>query len=149
MKVTLFLTICAWFTILNQLTANEIYFDTIKIVPLYLKDFFNITEVRITKYNRTTPVLNFCVDVLFDIDENLEGEINFHYNRLNNNQYNKMPFGIQKTKFDEIVEKFYTKYIMSDVINFSNLPKCDPPKTPCVFKRVRVNVYLLRIDLEP
>lgn len=67
-----------------------------EIVPSYLKDFYNIMEVRISKFNRTTAVLNFHGDLYIDVDKDFEVDVTYHYNRFNNNQYNKMPMGIPR-----------------------------------------------------
>lgn len=125
-------------TIFSKIAANELYFDTVEVVPLYFKDLYNISEVRISKFNHTTPVLNFRGEIFVDIDENFEVEVTYHYNRLNNNQYNKMPMIIKKSKVCAILDKYYTKFLMMDLKNCSNLPQFEPSEKFCPRKKVEL-----------
>lgn len=137
MKRKLFFCPCIWLIWFNISTTNVIYFDYVEAVPLYLKDYFNISELRISKFNRTTFVANFRVDLYNDVDREYEIEETLHYNRLNNNQYNKIPFGISRTNLCDAMDKFYGKYLMKDVKNDSNFPQYKPPAKGCPIKNVR------------
>lgn len=92
-------------------TANEDHFDYVEVVPLYLKDFYNISELWIAKFNRTTAILNFRGDLHIDIDKDFDFETNYYFNRLNNNQYIRMLMGIPRSNSCNIW------YILCQILN--------------------------------
>lgn len=144
MKLNIYFHSCVFLiycSILNTSTANEIYFDQVEIVPSYLKDFYNITEVRIAKFNRTTSVLNFRGDFYIDVDKDFEVEVTYHYNRFNNNQYNKMPMGIPRLNLCDILDKHYAKFFMNDLKGISNSPQLKSSEKFCPRKKVRYNSF--------
>lgn len=128
-----------FFVIFNPLAASEIYFDLVEVVPLYLPGIYNISQIRIAKYNRTTSVLNFDGDLLVKLSDDIEVDVSFYYNRLNNNQYNQMLMAIPKTKICSCLDKYY-HFFMKDLKNTSNLPQLGSSKNICpIFPQVRNN----------
>lgn len=88
--VWFFIFISHWNTV-----SCEIYYDRIELLnSSYLPDFYNVSLLRISKFNRTTYVMNLNVDFLQDFGEDIEMQTDFYYNRFNNNQYSKSPLGI-------------------------------------------------------
>lgn len=128
------------------LMSNEIYFDLADVVPSYLPSFYNASEVRIAKYNRTTSVLNARADLFIDLTDDLEVEIAFYYNRLNNNQYNKMLMGVPRGKICYWLDKYYNNF-MADLKNTSNFPQLKADEKFCpAFPPVRIIIFFRTTD---
>lgn len=115
----------------------EIQFDRIELLnSSYVEGVYNVSEFRITKFNRTTYVFNAKVDFFIDIDRNMKIQVNFHHNRLNNNQYTKTPMAISKDIICNIADKYYKKFIMVQVKNVSNLPQYEAGQSICPVQKV-------------
>lgn len=126
------------FIILKNVWTNEIQFDRAEVIPLFVEGLIKINEFRVTKFNRTSYVLNIDVDILNDIDEYVKGEASFYYNRLNNNQYNKSPLNVPRSGICKIADKYYPVFVMEQVKNSSNLPQYEAPDTFCQhFRKVK------------
>ncbi|EAT40519.1 AAEL007754-PA [Aedes aegypti] len=52
------------------------------------------SSLRITKFNRTSAVLNGTIDILVDLDNDFTFQIKSAYSRLGNNQFNEYPYKI-------------------------------------------------------
>lgn len=118
--------------------TNEVQFDRVEVTPSFVEGFFKIHEIRVTKFNRTTYVMNIDIDIFIDIDKDYTAEATFHYNRLNNNQYNKSPISVPKSDLCKIGDKYYPTFVMEQVRNGSNLPQYKAPDTFCQhFKKVK------------
>lgn len=116
---------------------SEFQFERIELkTPSYVEKYYNISEIRITKYNRTTYVLNLHGEFFVDFDEEFFLEIFFYFNRLNNNQYTKSPAHIKKP-FCEVLRRFYKNYIMGQLQGYSNFPQLEPDEDVCPIERVR------------
>lgn len=118
---------------------TEIQMDRIELLnSSYIEGYYNVSEFRITKFNRTSYVWNMNAALYRDLDESIEIEVTFHYNRLNNNQYNKSPMSLRKDKFCNIAEKYYRKFIMEPMKDVSNFPQLKPEEPVCPVKAVRM-----------
>lgn len=116
----------------------ELIFDRIELLnSSYVEGYYNISLLRISKFNRTTYVLNSEFETMIDIMDNIEIEVGFYYNRFNNNQYNKSPARIAKDSVCVHAEKYYKKIVMDDVKDNSNLPQYGTDEPVCPIKKVK------------
>lgn len=75
--------------------ASEMIYDHVQLLNTsYSDQHFNFTVFRIAKFNRTTYASNGELIVDVDFDGNFSVDLSFHYNRFNNNQYNKSPMRV-------------------------------------------------------
>lgn len=92
----------------NRISMLEFQFDRIDILnSTYREGFYNISQARITKFNRTTYVFNAVMEWFIDLDDDVSSDITIHFNRFNNNQYSKTPMHVKRQPFYKIVDKFY------------------------------------------
>lgn len=102
----------------------EIPFDQIELVNAsYVEGRYNISVLRVTKFNRTTHGLTMEIETFRDIDENHSIEVFIYYNRLNNNQYTESPAHIRKVGISKILDRSCEKYSMNHLKNVSNFPQ--------------------------
>lgn len=124
--------VCLLSHIWGGIFTTEIQVDRIEVLnSTYQKNLYNISELRVTKFNRTTYTINANFILFFDIDEKVTGDISLHYNRFNNNQYNKMPFELKKDTLCNHLSKFYKSFIMDLVNNCTNLLQYAPNEHIC------------------
>lgn len=84
----------------------EIVYDRIELLNNpYLEGIYNFSEIRITKFNRTAYVFNSNFEFFMDLNDDFEFEIQFHYNRLNNNQYTKSLVNVKRSTVCKAAEK--------------------------------------------
>lgn len=103
---------------------NEFVFDRIELLnSTYFEGLYNVSEFRITKYNRTLYVLNAKVEFLNDVAKDHTMEVSFYYNRLNNNQYIKSMVNVPKDELCNIVDKHYKILFGSNAQEYTNLPQ--------------------------
>lgn len=132
-----FLTICLLIFQCENVSATEIQLDRVELLnQTYMEGFYNLSEFRVTKFNRTSYVWNAEVEMFSDIDDKLKLEVTFHHNRLNNNQYNKSPMQISKDTLCNIAEKYYRKFIMNDIKDISNFPQLKAGEPVCPIVKV-------------
>lgn len=134
---TVISSICIISFLCKSGVSVEIQFDRIELLnSSYVEGVYNVSEFRITKFNRTTYVFNTKIDFFIDIDRNIKVQVNFHHNRLNNNQYTKTPMAISKDLICNIADKYYQKFIMIQVKNVSNLPQIEAGQSVCPVQKV-------------
>lgn len=84
----------------------ELMYDRIELLnDPYLEGIYNFSEFRITKFNRTAYVFNSNFEFLMDFNDDFEIEVEFYYNRFNNNQYTKSLVNLKRTTICKAVEK--------------------------------------------
>lgn len=105
--------------------------------------YFNFTMFRIAKFNRTLYVFNGDVDLLLDIDGNFYAELSFHYNRLNNNQYNKSPMRVPRENLCSLLRKYYGFFTAATTEEQTNLPRLKPGENICPIKSVHFDISKL------
>lgn len=133
---SLLLTATVYLAIVNGV-SYEINFDRIELVnSSYLEGYYNISTLRIGKFNRTTYAFSAEFETFFEFNEKVFVEVEAYYNRLNNNQYQLSLFRVKKQSFCKFFELFYKNYTMSDFKNISNLPQYAPNEKVCPFKKV-------------
>lgn len=117
--------------------STEIQFDRIEMLnATYAEGYYNLSEFRITKFNRTAYVWNAKADFFVDIDMDIKVEVSFFYNRLNNNQYTKSPMGLPKDTLCNFAEKYYRKSLMKQFKDYSNFPQRQPNEPICPIEKV-------------
>lgn len=132
---------CVFMCFWDGIRSNEIQFDRIELNPLSLDGFYNASLFRIAKFNHTAYALNADGDIFTDVDQNFDIEINFYYNRMNNNQYIRSPLRVPKGSLCNTIEKYYRTYVMKYIQDYSNLPQYEPPATFCPLKQVNSMNY--------
>lgn len=139
MIVTSILTVFLPIFQCENVFTTKIELDRFEILnSTYVDGFFNISEILIKRINRTTYVLNFESTTFKDIDNRMEFEVSFHRNRLNNNQYNKMPFGLSKRSACLTLQQHYNiiHQELKDISNFAQLKEGDDI---CPIKKVNIS----------
>lgn len=131
------LAICLVFINYGAVTPMELLFDQVQSWnESYSEGYYNLTELRISKFNRTTYVYNTVVEYFVDIDDKFEMEMNFYYNRLNNNQYRRTLIRVPRENLCKLVDKyyklFYTAVHEKNITNFITSQE----KSPCPAKKV-------------
>lgn len=116
--------------------ATEVYFDLVQFEPTYVKGLYNISEARIAKYNRTMAVFNFHSEVFVEINKDIEIEVSTHYNRLNNNQYNRMLMGLPRGNVCDKLNRYYPM-VWIDLKDVSNFPQLKLNEKFCPRTKVR------------
>lgn len=119
----------------NAGNINEFVFDRVEALNgTYLEGIYNISEMRIGKFNRTTYVLTFEIEVFVEMNQkDTEVEVTFYYNRMNNNQYNKSPINIKRVSLCTLFDRFGSIIFPKAMETHSNFPglKGNPcPITP-------------------
>lgn len=130
------LLICVIILCVKMAAMNEIQFDRAELDPMYIENFYNASIFRVSKFNRTTYGFNAEGDLYADVDENVEIEVSFYYNRFNNNQYSKTPIHVPRSNICAVAEKYYREFAMEELKNKSNFPQYEPPEKFCPLKKV-------------
>lgn len=73
---------------------------------------YNLSELRVTKLNRSTFVVNINAEFFVDLGKNTFVEVAYYLSRLNNNQYMLTPFRVPKMDFCTFLHGPYSKLIM-------------------------------------
>lgn len=89
----------------------------------YVAGYYNVSQFRAAKYNRTTFALNVKIEYFIDLDENVFVEVLTFVSRMNNNQFEKSPLRIPKMMFCSYLKGPYKRYMMSGFKNTSNWPQ--------------------------
>lgn len=134
--------------IFGFLIYNGAIVSTVDILPervelvnsTYVEGCYNFSRCRIHRFNRTMYVFEAEFEVMVDLNEEFFFELHFHYNRLGNNQYSKMPYGFPKMPFCAFLEKYYKAYVMNDIKTISNLPQLKRTEPVCPFKKVYFHI---------
>lgn len=122
---------------LNAVISYELLFDRVEIEKPYIEGFYNVSMVRVAKFNRTTYVLNGEAETFIDVDEKFEIECSFAYSRLNNNQYSTLPLKLRRTKICDFLEKYKIVLGTYDLKEKTNIPLPKPDEKACPVKKVK------------
>lgn len=140
-----FMSIIFLFIILWQMkliVADEIHWDRIELKnETYNSEYYNVSLLRIAKFNRTTYTLNLKIELLIDFNEEFEIGAAYFYNRFNNNQYTRSIIRIPKMNLCEGVEKFYPMAVTEAMKTKTNFPEVIPGKKWCPLKKVNSNQF--------
>lgn len=124
----------------ENVSTTKIQIDRVEILnSTYKEGFYNYSEVQITRINRTAYVYNVQLTLYKDIDEDWEFEVTFHRNRLNNNQYNKMPFAIPRMLLCQFLERHYKTIVQPVLKDISNYPEFKEGEHVCPIKKVYIS----------
>ncbi|XP_058819313.1 uncharacterized protein LOC131682109 [Topomyia yanbarensis] len=80
------------------------------------------TNLRIRKYNRTSPVLNGTILIHKDLNNFYEGSMKVFYSRLGNNQFNEYPLKWSPKPFCHMLNDSY-RDLQHIFLNHSNFPQ--------------------------
>ncbi|KXJ74502.1 hypothetical protein RP20_CCG013529 [Aedes albopictus] len=83
------------------------------------------THLRITKFNRTTAIINGTGDIFVDLDNSFTLRVEFAHSRLGNNQFNISPLRVPEQPLCQFLNGTYREY-QSMFINHSNYPVIGP-----------------------
>lgn len=107
MNRPIFASVALWLIYCEFITSYELILDRVELLnSSYLEGYYNISLFRVNKYNRTTFVLNYELELFRDWDQTFLMEMNLYYNRLNNNQYQLSLLRLQKQKCCEVYRKY-------------------------------------------
>lgn len=122
----------------NTISTTKLQLDNVVLLnSTYMEGYYNLTQLHISKFNRTSYVLNFETTLYIDLDNKFDVEVLFHHNRLNNNQYNKTPFRVSKRSLCKTIDDYYT-LIESTLEEVSNFPLRKPAANYCPLKKVYI-----------
>lgn len=109
-------------TVQNILTS-EVFFDRVELLNAsYVKDLYNVSTIRVNKFNRTTYVLNMEFEKYIEMNDKIQLEIKFYYNRFNNNQYTKSLIRVPKDSMCKTYDKFGPTIMAGTDETVTNLP---------------------------
>lgn len=88
------------------------------------------------KTREKCTIFNADTEFFVDIDDTFTASMDFYYNRLNNNQYSKMPMRVPKGSLCDLFEKYYN--MVSEVLQKSTnlLDGKKPGDKVCPLKKV-------------
>lgn len=116
----------------------DIQFDRAEFLnESFSKNRYNISVLRVSKFNRTTYALNLEGELFNELNDDVLTEVRIYYNRLNNNQYTLTRAHIPKKPLCEIFDTFYHGYWMYQLEGKSNLPQLAPGKRFCPLAKVK------------
>lgn len=102
----------------------------------YVEGRYNFSRCRITRFNQTTYGFETEFELMVDLGSDYSFELSYHYNRLSNNQYTRMPFQLPKMSLCLLFDLYYKPYMMENVKDISNFPQCKSNESVCPFKKV-------------
>lgn len=121
----------------GPVAMDEMLYDRVELLnATYQEGLYNISEFRVTKFNRTSFVIKANFEFLVDFDDKIEVEVSFHYNRLNNNQYTKSLARVPRDKLCTVAKKF-----QATVFTAANKEKTNFPtdgEAYCPLKKVSI-----------
>lgn len=121
----------------QKVSSSQLVFDRVELInSSYVKNVYNISDFKINKFNRTTYVLNVDVEFLIDLDENIDIEVIFNYNRMKNNQYNRSPIRVPRDTICNVMGRFYD--FLAAEVNKDNTNLPGPGSKFCPLKKVRI-----------
>lgn len=109
----------------------------------YVEGRYNFSRCRITRFNRTKYVFETEFELMVDLNSDYSFELSYHYNRLSNNQYTRMPFQLPQMSVCLLFELYYKPYMMENVKNISNFPQYESNEPACPFKKVFFFILIL------
>lgn len=116
--------------------AVEIQFDRAELKQFYVDGMYNFSEFRVSKFNHTAYALNVRGEFYRDIDQDFKVEIEYYYNRMNNNQYTKSIIRVPRLNLCGALDKYYSDFGMKEMKGHSNLPQYEPPAKFCPMEKV-------------
>lgn len=143
--IVIFLWILNSFPSLN--IKNELVLDRVELInATYLEGLYNISEMRVGKFNRTTYVLNFEIESFIEINQkDSEFETTFYFNRMNNNQYSKTLIHVRRSPLRSTMDTFRTLLFPDAMRTHSNLPVFNGPNASfCPIPKVQTDLIWLK-----
>lgn len=137
MNVELFnvLAFCVFISHCGTVLTADIQFERIEMFnETYLDGIYNISVLRVSKFNRTVHVFNAEFEFFVDVHQYHEMELSFYFNRLNNNQYNKIPIRVPRGLLCKQFEKFHD--VLKSESSEANTNFYDSNGKSCPLKKV-------------
>lgn len=132
---------------LNGVSSNQFQYDRVDTPnSTDFEGIFNLTLMRVGKFNRTTYALYVDLETFTELDTNLEVEIKVYYNRINNNQYTLLPAQFKRDTVCNFIEKLRPFFNYDDVRNSTNIPEPKKGVRYCPVKAVN-DLNLKKIQL--
>lgn len=136
------LIMCLLISAYEMVPSTEVVFDHVDFVnATFVKNLYNVSMLRIDKFNRTMYVANTDVEIYVDVDEYFEVAVSFYFNRFNNNQYSKAAMRVRRDKLCTIIDKYYNKFFINDLKGHTNLPTSSG-EMKCPIKKVFSNLCI-------
>lgn len=128
-----------WFLVYNNVLVckTEIIPEQAELVtPSFVKDHYNVSSYRITRFNRTTYVIETLFEIMVDVTNEYNFESSLHYSRVKNSQYTKIPLHIPKIPMCEYLEKYLKDNLMKDKLSRPNNPEYKIAESLCPLEKV-------------
>lgn len=123
-------------TSLAEISYETTYDQVVLESAPYVPGYYNMSQFRVSKYNRSVYVLNVKIEYFIDLDETVFVEIEVFRSQLNNNQYEKSPFRVPKMDYCSYLKGPYQRIMMDGLKNCSNFPQADDIEKNCLLKKV-------------
>lgn len=142
------LTLTFWFLLTVEVSSYRSYdfhFDQIYLKnQSYLEGYYNCTQLRISKYNRTAYAMHLNVEFFEDIDDTYSIKFFLGTKRSNSQQVFNVVFSEAKP-FSTLLKRYYTIYssILKRLQSYSNLPPPVSTTEPIVIKKVWSNYSII------
>lgn len=142
--------------VINSKSLYTIQFDEVELLnSSYLESFYNFSKLSVTKFNRSTFVLNLEAELLTDLNEDFLMDVAIYLKRKPGSSWSKNLYFYPNYYFCDAMKK-YRHYTMKDFKNFSNFPQYDEnendgclfPKVNCCFadvKRILLHINYVQL----
>lgn len=123
----------------RNVEPSEISINRVELLnSSYLKGYYNSSEFRVNKVNRSAFALNLDIEFLIDLDDDVSIEIGFYSKRLLNNEYQKSIVRVPKQSFCTFFAERYKRHFMEEWKDVSNFPQLKENESPCPLKKVNL-----------
>lgn len=115
----------------------EVNLERVELInSSYVEGYYNVSSMRVSKFNRTTFVFSFEAELFVDITDEVTVQVDFYHSPLGNTQYTKSAARIPKDTICKHAEKYYKEWYMQQFKDISNLPQVEPTENVCPVKAV-------------
>lgn len=133
-----------WFLVNNNVLIfkTELIPEGVELVtPRFVKGHYNVSSYRITRFNRTTYVVESVFELMVDLTNEYNFEGSLYYSRSKNNQYTKMPFHFPKISMCEYLEKYLKNDLLQDKSSRPDKPDYKLVDSVCPLKKVIFKLF--------
>lgn len=132
--------VCSIFCV-QMSESVDVILDQMNVLnTTYMPGYYNISELRVTKFSRNEYGVNANFELFVDFDEDIYLEIQLYMKRVMGHEYAKSPLGFQRKPFPEAFQKYYMvqKKIIDGMQGYSNIPPLTKGER-YIWKKVQLN----------